>query len=320
MIASFYLALGFFLLWKGGDLLVDGARAIGIRTGIPKSVLGLTLIAFGTSAPELVVSIVASFNNKGEIILANIIGSNMANTFFILGIMGLLSPIVLNKLDIKKELYINVLASFFLLFIFINPLHLTPTMSWRYGSLFLCGFLIFISSLFPHIFSKEDTPKILEYDLETPVSKTVWKDIFKLLSGAIGLAFGGNYVVSGAILSAQIFGISESLIGLFAVALGTSLPELVTSVIAAKKNEPEMAVGNIIGSNIFNIFLILGASACMRPITLIPSLRIDASLIALSSLFLVVIFFFWKKAFYRRSSILFLLIYAAYTFFIFIRG
>jgi cation:H+ antiporter len=280
----------------------------------------LTLIAFGTSAPELVVSVIASLGNKGDIILSNIIGSNLANTFLILGIMGVLSPIVLHKLDIKKELYINIFAAGFLALIFINPFHFSPVLSWGAGIIFLGGFIFFIGSLFPHITSKEDTTMLLGHDPEQHSSGSAWIDALKLLSGATALAFGGNFVVSGATLSAQHLGITEALVGLFAVALGTSLPELVTSVIAARKNEPEMAVGNIVGSNIFNIFLILGISSFLRPIPLNMALLPDVLLTFMSSILLVALFIVLRAPFYKKSGVSFLLIYSLYSLFIFLRG
>jgi cation:H+ antiporter len=316
----FLLTIGFILLWKGGDWLVDGATGIGLHFTIPKAILGLSLVAFGTSAPELVVSIFATLNDQPDLIIGNILGSNIANTLLILGVMCVITPVVLNKMSIKKELWFNIIASFSIFIVTFIPASYPLTINrWEAGAL-LIGFHLFLFFLFRSANTEETAEMLIGHDPEATASTPIQKSTLLFIGGIILLPIAGHFVVEGASQMALSFGLSQSLVGLLAVALGTSLPEMVTSVIAALKKEPELAVGNIIGSNIFNIFLILGISGLMSPLVVQGFLVVDIFVVMLISLIVLSAFFISSKGLRAFHGACFLIGYIVYCGIVFLRG
>ncbi len=301
-LALLFIVFGFALLIKGADWLVEGASAIAKRFGVSQLVIGLTIVSFGTSAPELLVNLVASFRGSADIAIGNIVGSNIANTLLILGATAAVAPIAVKQSTVFKEIPFSLLASIVLLLMANDRLVDGYSLSelGRGDGLILIGFFIIFLYYSFGIRNKKD-------DEETEEEETCkgWLCTFLILGGLIALPVGGELTVRGAVSIASILGLSEKLIGLTIVALGTSLPELTTSVIAASKGKSDIAVGNIIGSNIFNIFWILGVSATINHLPFQPSLNFDLLFVVLSTVFLFVflhtgpiysrMLFWWKQ-------------------------
>ena len=254
LIQILILIIGFIMLIKGADFLIDGAVGLSRKLKIPEIVIGLTVIAFGTSMPELVVNGFAAFAKQGDVIYGNIIGSNIVNILLILGITGLLCPIFMPINTVKKEIPISFFAIIILWFISKDGILSRIDALILLG--FFIGFLLYIVKL-----SKTGTEEI-----KTTNSLTSGKMFLFLIIGFVGLIYGGKLVVDSAVKIAMIFNVSKKLIALTIVSIGTSLPELAASIIAAKKGQTDIAVGNVIGSNIFNIFLIMGMSGMIAPV------------------------------------------------------
>ena len=289
-----FLLAGFVILIKGADWLVSGASSLARKYGIPDLVIGLTIVAFGTSAPELVVSVFAAVQNYQDIVFANVIGSNFFNLFAILGIAGLITPLAV----------IFLLGNEFL----SGSLKLISRVDALILLIFFCLFLLYIYRQM-----KADVSDAVVPDRQLPGIKI---GLFIIL-GLGGLILGGRIVVNNAIELAEAFGVSEKIIGLTIVAAGTSLPELATSVVAAYRKNNDIAVGNIIGSNIFNIFLILGVSTLIRPIKYNISFNTDICLVAAGTIFLFMAMFLGgKRKLDRWEAGLLLIAYIAYTVFL----
>ena len=254
LIQILILIIGFIMLIKGADFLIDGAVGLSRKLQIPEIVIGLTVIAFGTSMPELVVNGFAAFAKQGDVIYGNVIGSNIANILLILGVTGLLCPIFMPLNTVKKEIPISFFAIIILWFISKDGILSRIDALILLG--FFIGFLLYIVKL-----SKTGTEEI-----KTTNSLTSGKMFLFLIIGFVGLIYGGKLVVDSAVKIAMIFNVSKKLIALTIVSIGTSLPELAASIIAAKKGQTDIAVGNVIGSNIFNIFLIMGTSGMIFPV------------------------------------------------------
>ncbi|MBO6497551.1 MAG: calcium/sodium antiporter [Roseivirga sp.] len=254
------ILLGFGLLIKGADWLVSGATKLAKKYGISDLAIGLTIVAFGTSAPELIVNAVASYQGHPEIVFGNIIGSNNFNLFVILGIVGIISPIAVQSSTLWKEIPLSFIAAGLLL-ILAN--------TWLFGStaeisrLEATALIAIFGAFLFYVFKQMKTDETTSHVQPIGSFRWVW---LLILVGLAGLIIGGKLVVDQATFLAQSFGISERVIGLTIVAAGTSLPELVTSVVAAFKRNSDIAIGNVIGSNIFNILLILSISGLIRPI------------------------------------------------------
>lgn len=285
MVLSFgLLIVGFVVLILGADWLVSGASGLAKRLNVPDLVIGLTVVAFGTSAPELMVNLMAAFNNESEIALTNILGSNTINTFIILGISALIYPIKSQKSSRKYEIPWSVFAGLIILVMG------TECFGFCGGEAIISRLdgvvLLFIFSLFMYY-----TLKMAKNNKETQeegfLPMKIWKAVLLIAVGLVALVVGGKVIVANAVSIAQAFGVSQAVIGVTVVALGTSLPELATSAIAAFKKNPDLAIGNVIGSNIFNVFFVLGISAVIRPLPSYSNLWIDASLAALGSLLLL---------------------------------
>ncbi len=300
--------MGFVVLIKSGDLLVKGASSLAFKLNISQIVIGLTVVAFGTSAPELVVNIFASIRGSTGITIGNVVGSNIANILLILGISSIISPLIVQKNTAWREIPFSLLATLVLIvmandFYFSDAINL---ISRSDGIILLFFFAIFMA----YVFSiAKDNPPI---DLNI-IPMSYLKSAFYIISGLMGLFFGGKFIVDSAIKIALLMGISETLIGFTIVAVGTSLPELVTSAIAAKKGNADIAVGNVVGSNIFNIFWILGISALIRPLEFNIILNIELFvLLFASSLLFMTIFIGKKHKLERWEGIFFLFFYLLY--------
>jgi len=305
------IVLGMALLIKGGDLLVDGASSLARRFNISELAIGLTVVAFGTSAPELVVSLAAAVGNHSEIALGNVIGSNNFNLLAILGITGIIAPIAVQKNTIRIEIPLSLVAAI-ILFLLAN-LNFLPNeekmISRVDAGLLLLFFVLFLFYVYKSM--KTTTPDNVESAEKT---LSLAKSIVFVVLGVVFLVAGGRVVVHSAVALAKAMNISEKIIGLTIIALGTSLPELVTSVTAIIKKSSDIAIGNIIGSNIFNIFLILGTSATVSPIHYSSAFNKDIYFLVFGTLLLLLAMFIGnRKKLDRWQAAIFLLLYAGYV-------
>lgn len=334
IVAAMLIAVGCLALVKGADWLVDGASSLAKKYGVSDIVIGLTVVALGTSMPEFVVNMVAVSQGNSEIAITNVLGSNIINTFVILGCTALIFPISSKRDTRRFDIPWSMLAALLvlLLAIYKSPswLHVEhlfdidivhPTLSnlgsfhigegnmsfisGIGGSLLLCFFGIFLW----HSFKKSHSNACDEDYQPMPFSRAIGL----IIGGLVGLVIGGELIVTSATHIAHGLGVSDAIIGLTVVALGTSLPELATSCVAAFKKNCDIALGNVIGSNIFNIFFILGTSACVMPLPGYPGLEMDTLMAAIGSALVMLFVFSTKKHEIKRwhGGIL-LLIYAAY--------
>lgn len=272
--AIIFLVAGFLFLVKGADCFVDGASSIAKRLRIPSFIIGLTIVAFGTSAPELAVSLSAAIKGSNDIAIGNVVGSNIFNTLVVLGASAAITPIAVKKGIIRKDYPLSILAAVLLGILSLDMvLFKAPAMTLgRIDGIIL----LLVFSFFMYTTLKEGLKhRSASTQEDEIVCMPMGKSVFIMLIGLAGIIIGGDLSVDGAKEIARAFGLSEALIGLTIVAFGTSLPELVTSVIAAKKGESDIAVGNVIGSNIFNVFLILGLSATILPMNVSSSYLYD---------------------------------------------
>ena len=294
------LAVGFVMLAKGADFFVDGAASIAKKLKIPQLVIGLTIVAMGTSAPEAAVSISAAFQGSAEITIGNIVGSNILNILIILGLSALIIPLRVAKSSIRFDLPVLFGATVVLLLCGLDG-----TIKWYEGLIFLVIFVAYLIFLFKTV--KEDPEQSSGEIKEMPVFKSI---IFAIL-GLVSIILGSDFSVDAATALAKEFGMSERFIGLTIVALGTSLPELFTSVSAAIKGNDDIAVGNILGSNIFNILFIVGLSSILIPVPFDSGFLID-TIISLGAALLILICCIRDKKLQRWSGALMLCGYAMY--------
>ncbi|MBW2406915.1 MAG: calcium/sodium antiporter [Deltaproteobacteria bacterium] len=315
MLAYLLFGVGFVLLIKGADFLVDGASSIARRLNVSDLAIGLTVVAFGTSTPELFVNIIASAKGNTDIAIGNILGSNIANVFLILGVSSIIYPLSVTKGTVWKEIPLSLLAAF-ILGVMAND-HLIDKSDFSSltridGLILLCFFTIFL--YYSYGIAKEIEGMEQHVQVE---QKGMAKSFFFIGSGLAGLTLGGKWIVDGAIVMAKNLGMSESLIGLTIVAVGTSLPELATSAVAAYRRNVEIAVGNVVGSNIFNIFFVLGISSIIKPLPFQIKNNLDIGTVILSSLLLFLFMFTGKKrSLDRWEGAVFLLLYTAYIVFL----
>ena len=308
LIQILILIIGFIMLIKGADFLIDGAVGLSRKLQIPEIVIGLTVIAFGTSMPELVVNGFAAFAKQGDVIYGNVIGSNIANILLILGVTGLLCPIFMPLNTVKKEIPISFFAIIILWFISKDGILSRIDALILLG--FFIGFLLYIVKL-----SKTGTEEI-----KTTNSLTSGKMFLFLIIGFVGLIYGGKLVVDSAVKIAMIFNVSKKLIALTIVSVGTSLPELAASIIAAKKGQTDIAVGNVIGSNIFNIFLIMGTSGMIFPVNYDFKFNFDIVVLLYSTLLPIGIAYVGRRYFIDKFNALILIasyvVYIVYSIYI----
>lgn len=297
------LAVGFFLLAKGADWFVDGSANIAKKLKIPQLVIGLTIVAMGTSAPEAAVSISAALKGSAEITVGNIVGSNILNVLIILGLSAAITPLIVSNDTIWIDIPVVLLATV-LLFI----MGFDGNIYWYEGLIILVIFAAYLVFLF---FNAKNNKKDEVEEQEEKKEFSLPKAIIFSIIGLVMIILGSNISVDSATIIAQEFGISDRFIGLTIVALGTSLPELFTSVSAAMKKNADIAIGNIIGSNIFNILFIVGITAVITPVPFSETFRID-TLIALASVVLLLICVIKTKKLHRWAGIIMLACYAAY--------
>ena len=311
MLTYILFVVGFVLLISGANLLVEGSASIAKKLNISSIVIGLTIVAFGTSAPEFIVNIFASIQGNTDIAIGNILGSNIVNILLILGISAIIFPLATKENTVWKEIPLSLLAAILLGVMVNDTLIDGGTFSGITridGIIFLAFFIIFLYYTFGiSKVSGENT------DLEIK-EMSYMKSSLYIVGGLSGLIFGGKWIVDGAIKIAEGFNVSQSLIGLTVVAIGTSLPELATSAVAAYKKQSDIAIGNVVGSNIFNIFYILGFSALIRPLPFSKTSDIDIMMTIFSSLILFLIMFIGKKHTVERwQGITMIIIYIGYV-------
>ena len=312
---------GLILILLGANGLTDGAASVAKRFRIPPIVIGLTIVAFGTSAPELTVSISSALKGSADIAIGNVVGSNIFNTLMIVGCTALFAPIVITRNTLRKEIPLCILSSIVLL-ICANDVFLDKApeniLNRVDSLLLLCFFVIFMG----YTFAIASKPVTMEQQAEHPVieeeteikSLPWWQSILYIIGGLAALIFGGQLFVDGATGIARNLGVSESIIGLTLVAGGTSLPELATSIVAALKKNPEIAIGNVIGSNLFNIFFVLGCSASITPLHLSGITNFDLLTLVGSGILLWLFgLFFAKRTITRIEGGIMILCYVAYT-------
>lgn len=301
--------IGFVILIKGADLLVDGASSVAFRFGISQVVIGLTIVSFGTSAPEFLVNVTAGLNNASDLALGNIIGSNIANTFLILGIAALITPLSIKTPTVHREIPFCFMASLILIAL-LNDVFIDSesknVLSHIDGIVLLAFFGLFVY----YVFSiSKDNPE----DGEEAISMGIIKTIIYIILGSAGLIFGSKLVVDGAVKIATSFEVSQVVIGSTIVAIGTSLPELTTSAVAAKKGNSDIAIGNVVGSNVFNILWILGASASIQALPAPENMLVDLAALAGSTFFLFIFLYVGKRHILQRSQgAIFVLLYVGY--------
>lgn len=312
---------GLILILLGANGLTDGAASVAKRFHIPPIVIGLTIVAFGTSAPELTVSVSSAIKGSADIAIGNVVGSNIFNTLMIVGCTALFAPIVITRNTLRKEIPLCILSSIVLL-ICANDVFLDKApeniLNRVDGLLLLCFFVIFMG----YTFAIASKPVTMEQQAEHPVieeeteikSLPWWQSILYIIGGLAALIYGGQLFVDGATGIARNLGVSESIIGLTLVAGGTSLPELATSIVAALKKNPEIAIGNVIGSNLFNIFFVLGCSASITPLRLSGITNFDLFTLVGSGILLWLFgLFFAKRTITRIEGGIMILCYVAYT-------
>jgi cation:H+ antiporter len=312
MIPYVLLVIGFAMLIKGADLLVKGASSVARRLKISELAIGLTVVAFGTSTPELFVNLVASFRGNTAIAIGNILGSNVANILLILGISSIIYPLSVTKGTVWKEIPFSLLAAV-VLGILANDIlidHASASILTRTdGLIFLSFFIIF---LYYTVNIASEIHGVDEY-IPTKQYGSPRSLVFIIL-GFFCLILGGKWIVDGAVTIATQLGLSQSLVGLTIVAVGTSLPELATSAMAAYQRNAEIAVGNVVGSNIFNILFILGISALIKPLPFQPTNNLDIAVVVFSSLLLFGFMFTGKKrSLDRWEGIVFVFLYGIYV-------
>lgn len=317
------LLIGFILLVKGADYFVDGSSSIAKKLRVPSLIIGLTIVAFGTSAPEASVSITAAINNQNGMAIGNVIGSNIFNLLMVLGASGIIKPLIVEKSMLSKEFPFLLLISIILVTLSLDTLFFNSTINTigRIDGLILLilfGFFLYylISSALKNrnesYFEEESSIDIDTVNIKViEKSDSIIKSILISIIGICAIIFGGNLVVNSASNIATNLGISEQLIGLTIISIGTSLPEFVTSVIAATKGESDLALGNVVGSNIFNILFILGASAVISPMVVDYSLIIDGIIMILSTL-LVYFYAYRKNNISKLESLSLLVFYLLY--------
>ena len=307
---------GLLLILLGANGLTDGAASVAKRFHIPSIVIGLTIVAFGTSAPELTVSISSALKGSADIAIGNVVGSNTFNTLMIVGCTALFAPIAITRNTLKREIPLCILSSIALL-ICANDVFLNSSgeniLSITDGLLLLCFFAIFLSYTFA-IAKRDGSMKEPLQEEDEIRLLPAGKSTLYILGGLAGLIIGGNFFVDGASGIARGLGVSESIIGLTLVAGGTSLPELANSIEAALKKHPEIAIGNVNGSNLFNIFFVLGCSASITPLRLTGITNFDLWVLVGASLLLWLFgIFFGKRIITRLEGSILILCYIAYT-------
>lgn len=308
-----YLLLGFVIIIKGSDMLVDGSVNLAKFLKIPTLVIGLTIVAIATGVPEIAISISSSLKGSNGLLLGNLLGSNIFNILFILGLIAIIKPLYIKKEIILKN-YAFALLSCLVLFIISYDIYfgdsLVNLITRTEGILLLCFAGIFLYSTV--------LGATLDKNIKAEKGKFSFKDILYIVVGIILIGLSAEVIVNSAVNISKWLGIGEDLIGLTIIAVGTNLPELVTSIVAVRKGEVDIAIGNLVGTNIYNIFLILGLAATINPIVISSNAFIDIIVLAITS-FIVYIFIQHKKDINRKEGIIMILLYIIYIVYVVIR-
>ena len=296
LLNTFFLVGGIALIIFAANWLVNGASSLAKRFGVSDLVIGLTIVAFGTSAPELTVNIFSALEDSTGLAVGNVLGSNIANIFLIVGVAAIIYPLNIQRNTTWKEIPLSLLAAIVLGFLANDVLIDGAGFSAlsRIDGLVLLSFFAIFSAYMANM-AKNNPEILLEDDI---VPMPIWKIILLIVAGLFGLYFGGEYMVEGAVNIAAEFGMSEKLIGVTIIAFGTSLPELATSVVAATKKKNDIAIGNIVGSNIFNIFLVLGITSVITPLPFDASMNFDILAVIFASIVL-----FFATIVFRRGTV-----------------
>ncbi len=302
------LIIGFVLLVKGSDLFVDGSASVARLMGIPAVIVGLTIVSMGTSAPEAAVSITAGYHGSNEIAISNLVGSNIFNLLCVAGLSAIITPFIVDR-DIIKRDYPLCLGVMALSIVFALTGNVVSRVE---GIILLVLFISYIIYLVWQAIKNRETEK----NLEKPMSPL--KSVIFIIIGVAAIVGGGQLVVESAKTIARVFGMSETLIGVTIVAIGTSLPELVTSVVAAHKGQSEIAMGNVVGSNLFNLMFVLGMSSAFTPIGVVPEAVIDA-FVMLGTNLLGYLFCVKDKRLGREEGIFLVIVYIVYTVYLLMR-
>lgn len=312
ILAFVFLIVGFVLLVKGADFFVDGSSSIAKFLKIPSIVIGLTIVAFGTSAPEAAVSIIAGINGSNDIAVGNVIGSNVFNILVVLGVSAAIKPVAIDGQIIKKDYPFMLLATLALvLFSFFSFFggETVNSISRTEAFILLALMAIFLYSVISSALrNRKENAAALEEDKP---KYGIGKSLFFTIGGLAGIIIGGQLVVDSASDIARGFGMSETLVGLTIVAVGTSLPELVTSIVAARKGESDIAIGNVVGSNVFNILFVLAASAAITPMNINGQSLVDLVILAAITV-LTYVFCVTQKKVNRPEGVVLVLMYAGY--------
>ncbi len=302
-----FLVVGFVFLVKGADVFVEGSSSIAEYIKIPTVIIGLTIVSLGTSAPEIAVSITAAFQQNGDMAVSNVLGSNIFNLLVVVGVCASICAFSIDKQILKRDYRVVFITGIALLALMIDG-----TISRFEGGLLLGGLIWYLYVLLREVLKFRDQLPVSEREI------SIVKSVAMAVIGIVGIVFGGDLVVDSATAIASKFGLSQNLIGLTIVAIGTSLPELATSVVAARKGESGLAIGNVVGSNIFNILLIVGLTSTIYPLSVATVAIIDAAFLMVVTL---VIYLIMKsnETFKKSHGIFLILMYAAYMVYVVMR-
>ena len=318
------LAVGFAFLVKGADFFVEGSSSIAKKLKVPPIIIGLTIVAMGTSLPETAVSVTASLVQNNELAVSNVVGSNIFNLMFVIGVCSILTPIMVQKATVVRDIPLSLGCALFLLVLGVSGLgdKAGMTLGHADGVIFLIVFAGYIFTMVRSAMKARAAGQKVEIEgveeCDNMKELSYGKSILFLIVGAAAIAFGGDLTVDTASRIAIELGMSQTLVGLTIVSIGTSLPELVTSVVAARKNEVDMAVGNAVGSYIFNILMVLGISSAISPVALIRENIIDIVLLMVFSV-MVWIFAGTRKKIERKEGIIMVVVYLVYCAYIIAR-
>lgn len=324
IVVVLFLVAGFVLLIKGADFFVEGSSSVAKRFHVPAIIIGLTVVAMGTSLPETAVSVTASITNNNALAVSNAVGSNIFNLMVVIGLCAIMTPVMVGKDTIKRDIPFSAICALLLLGFGVCAFGDVAQMTLGHidGAIFLVLFVFFIISLIKRTLKAQKAGE--EVDVEGGSDEdiklmSVPRSLLYIVGGGAAIAIGGDLTVSAASRIAVDLGMSQTLVGLTIVSIGTSLPELVTSIVAARKKEIGMALGNAIGSNIFNILMVLGIASVISPIEFLTENIIDIAILLVFTL-IVWLFAATKKQLDRREGVLMVLMYIAYAVYIVARN
>lgn len=316
--AYFLLIIGFLLLIKGADFFVDGSSQLAAYMRVPTVIIGLTIVALGTSAPEAAVSIAAGIKGSSSLAISNVVGSNLFNTLVVIGVCALIKPFKIDKQILRRDLPVNMAVTILLFFLVRNHV-----LSRTDGLILLVLIIIYLTVMVKAALSSKDEEARIEHDPHVEIEShrprlSLGKCVISIIGGLAAVIIGGDVVVDSATAIALQLGMSETLVGLTIVAIGTSLPELVTSVVASRKGDSGLALGNAVGSNLFNIMFILGASSAINPIPTTYENIVDVFVLICIAVITFIVTRIGEN-FGRGKGAMFVAIYAAYTAYIIMR-